>query len=345
MFVIVWRRSGIALLIYLAISAWIVSYWFDDTRVGNAPYTGWVLFYAAIATALHALALVAIRNAPPDADANPNDPDPDAEPPAPIWHHSLFFIPVVIWPLIFGGLSAYNLIGSDGGSDHETTQPVVTAPKKPVVQERSINFLNSSEDTIYYVISSPGGVYEKTKVLPYEYITRTCEPGKYIITALNTAGEEIYSFPSSEVTADKSKCVKAKNRDDKMAFHRIIGEGTKSEADCDDIWVIMSGARDQGLVDITAVCSGTITKSEVEKIDWSTKIEQTYDGRDIIEPLYEKDPGNGTYTVLPTGDDFPTKAGKKERIFALFSIDRGEKLTDEYLEGRILNRLPDIPEK
>ena len=53
---IIWRGFGIVVPIVLLISAWITSYWFEDTRVGNTSYLGWTLLWAGIVLILAALA-------------------------------------------------------------------------------------------------------------------------------------------------------------------------------------------------------------------------------------------------------------------------------------------------
>lgn len=332
---IVWRGSGILVLIYVFLSAWLCSYWFDgDHTLKNSAYIGWTLFWAAIVVTLHALIIIVSRYGHDE-----NDP----EPPKPVMNSHLFFIPVIFWPLILGALSA-KMIFSGSDSDRSDIDPAFLAqPPEQKILKRTIYFLNPTEDTMYYEISSPGGAYEYESISPRSYIDKTLDPGKYYINGIDAAGNIVYTFPSGNITKDKSRTVIAKSHDDENVYHRIIDDGTETEKDCDDIWVVLNGERDMMVIDITSICNDSITKADIENTDWTTRM-HSYKGTDIIEPLYGEDPGKSTYTVLATGDDFPTKKGKNERVFAMFSFERGTELNNGYLVKRILKRCPDIPE-
>ena len=330
---IVWRGSGILVLIYFFLSAWICSYWFDDTRFGNSAYLGWTLFYTAIVTTLHALAIYVSRKG---HDAN------DPEPPKPMMHSHLFFIPVLFWPLILGGLSAKFLYSAEPSEPDYADAPVETTIKDEL-PVRTINFLNTSEDTMYYEIGGPGGAYEYNSIEPRSYISRTIDPGKYYINGYNAAGEVVFSFPAAKLSKDKKKYAEAEDRDGNTVPHRVIGDGTESEKDYDDVWVVLNGERDMLMVEVTSLCTDSLSKELVNATDW-TKLAKTYDGTDIIEPLYETDPGKGIFTVLATGEDIPQHCKKSERVFALFSMERGTELTNEYLAKRVMNRCPSLSE-
>lgn len=340
MIAIVWRGSGIMVLIYFFLSAWLCHFYFDGPHnLNNDAYVGWTLFWAAIATAIHALLILVMKHG-----EDPNEPKTEDDPPRNIWHSSLFFIPVMIWPLIFGGLSAKFLIGGDdpGSGTNHTAEVETTEPEEKVVS-RTIYFLNSSEDTMYYEISGTDGAYEYEGVEPRTYISRTLDPGKYVIRGFDKDGYLVYTFPSEEIAKNKTLSAVGKDHDGESVAHRIIGEGTETDKDCDDIWVVLNGERDMLLVDVTSLCHDGVTAEEVEKAGWS-KLTLSYDGRDLVEPLYGRDPGTNTYTVLETGDDIPVTLKKNERVYALMSCDREQEITDEYLAGRIKNRIPALAE-
>jgi hypothetical protein len=337
---IVWRGSGILVLIYFFLSAWLCSYYFDgDHNLGNSSYIGWTLFWAAIVTALHGAAILLMKYG-----EDPNAPSEENEAPRSIWHSHLFFIPVVIWPLVFGLLSAKFIMASgpsepDSEYVYEQTQ---AEPKKKVVK-RTINFLNSAEDTMYYEISSTDGAYEYESVDPRSYVSRTLGPGNYVIRGYDKEGNLVYTFPSEETAKDKSLTAMGKDADGATVAHRIIDEGTETEKDCDDIWIMLSGERDMLLIDVTSLCHAGVTAEEIDKINWA-KLTETYDGRDLVEPLFGRDPGVNTYTVLPTGEDIPQTVKKNERVYALLSCERGTEITDAYLAKRLKNKFPDLAE-
>jgi|GEM_PF-1146605 len=336
--VLVWNRSGIVVFIVLALCLWIVSYWFENPKLGNGAYMGWSFFYAAIATALHALVLIGGRNSPEEQNADAN-----GEIPHPVWSHSAFFVPVVFWPLILGGLSAFLLIGGDDKKDRaeRKTPEVKTEP----AGERVIHFLNPTTDTLSYRFEGPKGVYETKKVSPNSYVTRKCDAGTYSFTIMNPQREVIFSIPSAGAAADKTKYAAAKDTEGNTRAYRIVGPQTTSRKDYDEAWVLMNGLHRMMLVDVSSICSAAITKADVESADWTKHLVRTYDGNDLIEPLYGKDPGGEIYTVLGTGDDVPKSIRKNERIFILVAVAPEKEISREYIAKRVLKRCPDIAEK
>src|SRR6187551_12961 len=110
MFFIIWRRSGLAVLFYVGISFWIVGNWYKNHSDNNAAYVGWSLFYATIVTLIHALILIVARYGTiyqGDSSAPVEEQEQEMASRESIWTHSLFFIPVMIWPFILGTISGY----------------------------------------------------------------------------------------------------------------------------------------------------------------------------------------------------------------------------------------------
>lgn len=347
MITIVWRGSGILVLIYFFLSAWLCTYFIDGSHnLNNSAYAGWTLFWAAIAATLHA-AMIGITwygaKAEPEQTV-PAEPGQEPETPPSLFRSHLFYIPVIFWPLIFGLLSAKFLMGNDAPHSSVTTAPDdARVEQQKVDLSRTIHFLNTSEDTLMYEISGTNGAFEVDHISPRTYISKTLDPGKYIIRTGDREGDVVFTFPSDDIANDKTKCAVAKDRKGKNAAHRVIGDATESKDDYDDIWVVLNGERDMMLVEVTEICHASMTTGEIDKMDW-TKLTHAYNGTDIIEPLYGEDPGTGIYTVLATGDDIPTSLTKNERVFALFSFPRGTELTNEYLIERIVSRCPELSE-
>jgi len=121
--VIVWRGLGIAVPILLAISAAVMSLFFDDTRLGNAPYVGWSLVAASVPVLLVGLASLA-----------GDDDDGEREQSKGGWlQHTLFLIPVVAWfPMMLGG--GIYLVTRDGDASEpasDTAAETASATPKP----------------------------------------------------------------------------------------------------------------------------------------------------------------------------------------------------------------------
>jgi hypothetical protein len=89
---IIWRGLGIAIPIFAAIVAGVLAIFFDDTRLGNLGYIGWILVITAIPTVL--LALFSLGGTERGGWAR----------------HTLFFVPVAIWVPLLAGIGIFCLI-------------------------------------------------------------------------------------------------------------------------------------------------------------------------------------------------------------------------------------------
>jgi hypothetical protein len=96
---IIWRGMGIAIPIFAAITAGILALFFDDTRLGNLGYIGWILVITAIPTVL--LALVTLGGEERGSWAR----------------HTLFFVPVALWVPLLAGLGIFCLVKHHPASD------------------------------------------------------------------------------------------------------------------------------------------------------------------------------------------------------------------------------------
>lgn len=90
---LIWKGGGIIVPILILLSGWISSYWFEDTRLGNAPFIGLTFLIACLPVLLIGLGLNA-----PSEDENGNMVKKG---------HSFFFIPVYIWGIILTGAGIY----------------------------------------------------------------------------------------------------------------------------------------------------------------------------------------------------------------------------------------------
>ncbi len=89
---LIWRGFGIAIPILIGIAALILSFFYDDTRIGNFQYTGWVLIAAGIPTILVALITFG------------GDEEDGGESSGSWTDHALFYVPVALWvPILIGG--------------------------------------------------------------------------------------------------------------------------------------------------------------------------------------------------------------------------------------------------
>lgn len=92
---IIWRGLGFIVPVLSFLTAWILSYWFEDTRLGNWAYTSLILLITG-----PILILVGI----PFFKGKEKQ---DVGQPAYIQRHDFFWIPISIWGIILLGLGIY----------------------------------------------------------------------------------------------------------------------------------------------------------------------------------------------------------------------------------------------
>lgn len=93
------RGTGIFVLVYPALCMWLIGYFFDERTFEDPQFTAWVFLVAMIATSLHASGiLIAHKRTGHGAQRRS------------IWHDTLLFIPVLIWPFIYLAIALYCFI-------------------------------------------------------------------------------------------------------------------------------------------------------------------------------------------------------------------------------------------
>jgi hypothetical protein len=338
--VFIWRGSGIAIPIVLLINAWIVGQFYDDHRIGNLPETAWICFYTAIIVLLHGLIVFPWKNTEPtEVVINADGTQEEAyQPPASLGSHSFFYIPVIFWALIFGGISAYCFF-SGSSKDEPTELSNSPAPKEEIIPQRSVYLFNPTADTMFYVISGANGYYIDTLLEPNTFTHRDLDAGTYIFAGFDTKNEALLRIPAEKNYKDpsKSKLVKVKGKD---IHQRILRPATASETDYDDAWIILDGEHDMVVVDVTSICKKGLTEADVKNTNWTSLIKEKFDAQDLMEPLYGKNESGKSITVLNMSDDIPSEIAGNEKVYMLLSTDK--ELTNEYLAKRILIFCPTL---
>ncbi len=106
---IFWKGSGILLLVYLVACHWTVSFWYDPNALHHDEQNGWGFFYCAILALIHGIIVLPRKKQLSDENwsaENPRFSGHNGQSPArTLSSHSLMFIPVIFWTLIFGALS------------------------------------------------------------------------------------------------------------------------------------------------------------------------------------------------------------------------------------------------
>ncbi|MBL4686696.1 MAG: hypothetical protein JKY37_19015 [Nannocystaceae bacterium] len=99
--VFIWRGLGLGVLLALAAVGFSLAYFvYDDPTLGNLGWIGWTCVITAGVSVLVALATLGGKEKGGWAK------------------HSVFFVPVVFWPLILGAVGAWALTSYDPPSNH-----------------------------------------------------------------------------------------------------------------------------------------------------------------------------------------------------------------------------------
>lgn len=296
--VFIWRGFGLVVPIVFGICAWIVSYWYEDTRLGNASFMGWSMFYTAIVLLLPGLAMF---RATDEEDGSRR-------------YHDFMFVPILFWSLGLGALCTYVLLQRDSVPDEDEVVNTIAADEdEPVVEEKAyriVNFLNSSDDTLDCIIKTANGS-ETVTVNPHSW-----QPMELVI--------DKYSY---EVSDRKGKILATYSADK-------LTDPSSSKMDYESGWVQLdNGGHKLVLVDVTPMIPADFKSTDLKDHDWTKRVVEVYDGKSFMEPKVPKETIYNS-RVLEPGDLLPAKVGTDEQVYALISVPADEKLTNDYFIER-----------
>lgn len=315
--VIIFRGAGIVVPIVLFITGWIVSFWYKDARIGNPDFMGWTLFYTAIICLLLGLAFLG-------GDKETNEQGQRVSKP---WPH-FFFIPIILWGPIFGGISAYLLLGSGKAADPvQEEEEVVTAPVP------RLHFYNPTEDTLDYLISSTDGLDMQEQLAPYKTITLKLSSKSYLLGSLDQKGEPVMTLPYYE-DYDAKLYEKVKDGDS-YTEHRLIRPLSAATNDYEDNWMLLDGNYDLMLVDVSSLYhEGMIQSEKIAQTDWM-KLMKSYPGSELIELSIMPTAPGGTVYVNAPNTYLPVSRKKDQAIYALIAYDTHIRPDNAYIAEKI----------
>lgn len=297
--VFIWSGSGISVLIYFGLSAWLTSYSFDDVTLGNGAYMGWSMIWACIPTFLHTLALMAMTK--DEVKLEPGEVPAKTK-------HAFMFIPVGIWAVILLAGGIYFVIKSPAEMEEETVQEIPEVENE-LEGERVINFWNPTDKTI-----TVDATYNSSGE---HRMTETIEPNN-IRYATYVADYYDISF------GNKKRKIKVEG-------------GNCEDSTCyDQTWFLLDKNLDLVLIEVTDVCNTTINKGGIREINWLAKKPKRYEGGDLIEPVLKAKSGI-YYRVVDPSFTLPTKVEEGQVIYSLVPIETGLKLTEAYLDSMIID--------
>ena len=300
--VFVWRGSGITVPIFLFISGWIVSYWIEDTTLGNSLFIGWTMLWAGIILTLQGVAVW-----------GGGKPDPDTGEILTKKGHDFFWIPVVFWGLGFLAMGIWKInvepikfsFDASDLSSTTSTEEVVS----PEQEERMVNFYNPYNDSVFI---------ELTDAKTNEYIIGATIPPVF-------TSYKKFEFKRYDIEIDGEM--------DRITVSRPKKD---NEDDYDEIWYIIGGKMDLVLVDVTDACDDDMTIEDITSIDWTKRIEKRYDGDKVIEPTLVSTKKKEKI-IYGVGDKLPKHHRRKEFVYALIAVGDGVEPTDAFLDKKMLH--------
>lgn len=302
---IVWRGAGILVPILFILSGFITSYWYEDVTLGNTEYMKWTLLWPGILLTLIGLFLLPIGT------------DEETGKKKYVGNHDLFWIPMVVWGILFLSFSIKFFVTDttvDDETEYEEVDDVAKAndyemnAKGIKEGERVVKVYNPTDETITIYIYAPG---------------------------------DSKNSLSADVPAKDNQFIALAEGDHVVQFNNTVkefsvkGSSTLDSYDSDDVWIVLADDMDFLLVDVTASCTN-ITKPELRKIDWSGNIYKRYKGKDKINMDVKQI--DGKYMVIREPYyNLPISHTAEEHIYSIIPIPSGDEATDEFIEEFIIS--------
>ncbi|OFZ65851.1 MAG: hypothetical protein A3D92_12895 [Bacteroidetes bacterium RIFCSPHIGHO2_02_FULL_44_7] len=300
--VFVWRGSGITVPIFLFLSGFIMSNWYDDTRLGNYPFLGWTLFWAGIVLTLQGVAVW-----------GGGKPDPDTGEVHIKKGHDFFWIPVLFWGLACIGFGIYFVNQPEAGAfTSSTTPPTESSEPYSKYEERMVNIYNPFDDSMQIVISD---------LATKEEIISTTVP------AHSTRYKSFACVPYY-------LAVDGVERSERM---RVTVARDRTANEYAEAWHILGGAMDVVLIDVTDVCDSAVVRDDIIAINWISKVKERYNGKQLVEP-FVKYQASKKPVIFGINDDLPMSHRKRERVYAVVPVDDRNKLDEAYLDAWIISK-------
>lgn len=328
----IWRGIGILVpIVFFAIAA-VASIWIEDRTLGNSAYVGWTSLGAAVI-----LLIIGLTTLPgTTTDTNTGALVPKKK-------HDFFFVPIIVWALIFGGVSVYMFLaaGPSVHSKNRLTYKDITGPRNDA---RTVHFFNPSADTLRYVYVNTDLQVGEGWVLPGETKDVKLPVGLYQFVVYDQEGNEFYAKkPSQPNAADTSRYATYTDADGTVKALRSVKGSTISYNDYDEAWLLMDQSYSMMLVDVTELCN-TKEKSDdkVAKTDWHEKIYGEYNGDDMIEPYIkgeEKDAMHTMtyFTIITPSKPLPNRLNENESCYMLITYKTGDKPSSELIAQQIIS--------
>lgn len=341
MIAIVWRGAGIVVPIITILVGWILSFWYEDTRLLDSEHFGWTLFISGIL-----LALIGLGLSTSEVDGETGEKLPKGK-------HDFFYIPVVFWGIAFFGFGIYNLWIKGSPEDYDYGElDTEIVDEGEVADEfandddhyvtRKVNLYNGSDEDLEYIFYSDikndaphEGTLESNKFLNIEV-----DAGYYCAQSKNMDGESVFNQ-----NVESNKDLFDKNPDNwkkefiraakTSIYKRRIAGSTYDYKDYDEAWLCIDSIHNFLLLDVKDVCESGWEDDDFDYVDWMDEIVEWYDGRDLIEPVFKQDRHGMTITVIGPWLRIPLYSRPSEKVYAIIAYEKGQEVDQEFLAKRV----------
>jgi hypothetical protein len=299
MYYIVWRGSGITVPIFTFLSGYLMSFWYDDTRIGNYPYLGWTLLWSGILLTLQGAAVWGGGKPDPETGQIPIKKG-----------HDFFFIPVLFWGLAWVGLSFWLINKQPDAQFSPPPSDPVTDSAFILDDERMVNIYNPYLDSMEVTITD-----FKTK----EELVATVIPPQYTQYKSFKIGTYLVENKTFEITQ-------------KM---RVKKGERNSRREYTELWYVLDGEMDLVLVDVTEVCDASVTQEDIEAVNWIPKIYDKYNGKQVVDAFVEFDVKRKPI-LIGVGASLPKSHAEREKVYAFIPVMNRNKLDESLLDEWIV---------
>jgi hypothetical protein len=300
MLVFVWRGAGILVPIAFFVSGWLTSYYFEDPRMGNAPYMFWTLLWAGIIVTLAGLVTLPISK------------DEETGKWRYIGNHDFLWVPMIIWGIVFLYF-CFKFSGSETpkGADTKpiTTESQVENKDYPMnennvqADERMINFYNPSKEPITITFTDDAGVIEEVsgEIIPLGSTFIVAKKGNYTVSY-----------------GDNKKKIK-------------VTPSTKQESyDADEMWIILGNDLDFLLVDVTETAYASLEADDLIDMNWMDEVYARYKGNAPIAMNIEQEKGL-YFKVYDPYYSIPTTHTKEEQFYTIIPIPKNIETSNDFI--------------
>lgn len=332
---IIWRGAGIIVPLAFVGAGALASLWFDDATLGNLSYIGWVCLGTAAISLVVGLATFPGKKKDPATGILVSKKK-----------HDFFFLPIIIWAIVFAGLSIFLLCGFSGFSAQSTSEKLTYKDMAglPRTQRRVVHFYNPTRDTLRYVFVNTQLMADSKWLAPGQQDVIGLPVELYQFVSFDQSKKERYTkLPLAENAADTLRYITYKDVDGTEKKLRSVKGATVDYNDYDEAWLLLDPTYSILLVNVTELsqAKNKITEDKVKSINWEKRIYGDYNGNDLIEPyikgvIREEMLHRANVTVVTPEEKIPVRLSENSDVYVLVPYPTGKKPNNEMIISQII---------